>query len=298
MEATRYARVQSSVAPLRDACGVTRVASLRPSRSGVEHAFVDRQRMMASAVLEETRPGLMIFAAHAQFGHLGRLWLEASASPRACSLGRHDGVDLALPLDDALSLRHVLFVVRRGPRGVRFTVLELSATDGLTLEGGPPVRRVDAEGMVILTLSAFTLFCVPTGEPLPWLADAPRPWSSLLPRVTLQVVPSAAVPSRSRGTGVLRVTGRCERQERRVDAAALERGVLIGRDPRCDVVIANQTVSRVHAALLLIDGDAVLADAGSTNGLWRAGVEVGVAALRERAELELGEQISLRWSLT
>ncbi|MFZ5444159.1 MAG: FHA domain-containing protein [Myxococcota bacterium] len=264
MEATRYARVQSSVAPLRDACGVTRVASLRPSRSGVEHAFVDRQRMMASALLEET----------------------------------HDGVDLALPLDDALSLRHVLFVVRRGPRGVRFTVLGLSATDGLTLEGGPPVRRVDAEGMVILTLSAFTLFCVPTGEPLPWLADAPRPWSSLLPRVTLQVVPSAAVPSRSRGTGVLRVTGRCERQERRVDAAALERGVLIGRDPRCDVVIANQTVSRVHAALLLIDGDAVLADAGSTNGLWRAGVEVGVAALRERAELELGEQISLRWSLT
>ena len=43
---------------------------------------------------------------------------------------------------------------------------------------------------------------------------------------------------------------------------------LIGRDPGCDIVVADDRVSWRHAVLRLEDGRWVLADNGSTNGIF------------------------------
>ncbi|MQA83289.1 MAG: FHA domain-containing protein [Streptosporangiales bacterium] len=43
-------------------------------------------------------------------------------------------------------------------------------------------------------------------------------------------------------------------------------GLVIGRDPACDLTVSDSTVSRLHAELRWRDGEWVLADLGSRNG--------------------------------
>ncbi len=109
-EGTRFAKVEALVAPFRQSDG-TRAASAMGHPSTVAALFRDMQGMMASALQGELREGLFVFAAHRRYGHVARLWLQATSTPRAGMIGRHDAVDLALPLDDSLSLRHLMFVV-------------------------------------------------------------------------------------------------------------------------------------------------------------------------------------------
>ena len=45
-----------------------------------------------------------------------------------------------------------------------------------------------------------------------------------------------------------------------------EAGITVGRDPACDVVLADARVSGRHAWIVLVDGQAVLRDLNSTNG--------------------------------
>jgi ABC transport system ATP-binding/permease protein len=49
---------------------------------------------------------------------------------------------------------------------------------------------------------------------------------------------------------------------------------LIGRDPECDIVIADARVSWHHAVLRLENGRWLLADSGSTNGTYAGGRRV------------------------
>jgi len=53
-----------------------------------------------------------------------------------------------------------------------------------------------------------------------------------------------------------------------VDDAMAKRGVLIGRGERCEVVIFDGFVSRVHAVALSIDGVPHLIDCGSSKSVW------------------------------
>jgi hypothetical protein len=291
MDGTRYARVQPSVRPFRsvDGTAVPRIPKLR-ARS-VEALFSEQQRLMASAVAEQARPGLFVFAAHTRLGHLGRLWLEASAEPRAGSIGRHDEVDLALPLDDSLSLRHLLFVVQRRDGVVRFAALDLDTPQGVRIESGQQVRLVEAVGVMVLQASEFIFFCVPTGQPLPWRPDAPHPWATLLPRAACRVETQGAPPGR-RLAGRLEVDGR----PHALSADGLSRGVLLGRAARCDVVLSDDGVSRVHAVLLRFGGAALIIDAGSTNGTWCGETEVAIAPLTDGARFTLGAENEIRWN--
>ena len=292
IEGTRIARVQATVAPLRQ-CGVTHISSLRSLRTPRE-AFCSKQRMMASAVREERRPGLFVFAAHAHYGHVARLWLEASPTPRAGTIGRHDAVDLALPLDDALSLRHLLFVVRRDGKGVRFQVIDLETSNGLRLENDQRVRLAEASGPLILCASDFFFFCVPTGQPVPWDCDSPEPWASLKPRVVGRQVPHGEDPAEALA-GRLEVNTPERARNLSFSSAALRRGVLIGRADRCDVVIPVHTVSRVHVVLLQLDDGLWVMDAGSTNGTWRDDEELKIARMSEGAPVRLGNEVELGW---
>lgn len=66
--------------------------------------------------------------------------------------------------------------------------------------------------------------------------------------------------------------------------------LLVGRHPACDVVLADDSVSRRHAQLTFRDGVWVLQDLASTNGTTVNGERVGRAALRAGDIVALGNQ--------
>jgi FHA domain len=67
--------------------------------------------------------------------------------------------------------------------------------------------------------------------------------------------------------------------------------LVVGRHPGCDVVVADETVSRRHAQLTFRDGGWVLQDLRSTNGTRLNGQYVGRCRLRPGDQLGLGHQV-------
>jgi hypothetical protein len=65
--------------------------------------------------------------------------------------------------------------------------------------------------------------------------------------------------------------------------------LIVGRDPVCDVVLSDHSVSRRHARLLFRDGSWVLQDLSSTNGTVVNDVRVGRCELRPGDLVSLGE---------
>ena len=60
------------------------------------------------------------------------------------------------------------------------------------------------------------------------------------------------------------------------DTGALlcEGEVVIGRSPYCSMVIDNETLSRVHAAVSMVDDGVEIRDLGSSNGTYVNGVRI------------------------
>jgi hypothetical protein len=66
--------------------------------------------------------------------------------------------------------------------------------------------------------------------------------------------------------------------------------LLVGRHPRCDVVVPDRSVSRRHARLTFRDGVWVLQDLASTNGTAVNGARVGRTTLHAGDIVTLGGQ--------
>jgi len=66
---------------------------------------------------------------------------------------------------------------------------------------------------------------------------------------------------------------------------------LVGRDPGCDVVVADPYVSRTHARIFYKDGKWYIVDLGSKNGTYVNGEDIKgreAVELREGAEIVIG----------
>ena len=63
--------------------------------------------------------------------------------------------------------------------------------------------------------------------------------------------------------------------------------LLLGRSSGCQLVFADDTVSRQHAELRVVDGRWILRDLGSSNGTWVNGRQV------MEAEVAAGDEVSL-----
>lgn len=72
---------------------------------------------------------------------------------------------------------------------------------------------------------------------------------------------------------------------RRFDASQT---IKIGRDPACEIVIANPNVSRQHAELRVRDGEWVLFDANSTQGIHVNGRRISEQIIADTTEVALG----------
>jgi hypothetical protein len=66
--------------------------------------------------------------------------------------------------------------------------------------------------------------------------------------------------------------------------------LLVGRDPACDVVLSDPSVSRRHAQLMFRDGAWMLQDLASTNGTAVNGQRVGRTTLRAGDTISLGDE--------
>jgi hypothetical protein len=75
-----------------------------------------------------------------------------------------------------------------------------------------------------------------------------------------------------------------------LDWSGAQRELLVGRAPRCDITLADQTVSRRHARLLFRDGEWIVQDLRSRNGVTLNGARVGRSRLRPGDRLGLGLQ--------
>ena len=74
-----------------------------------------------------------------------------------------------------------------------------------------------------------------------------------------------------------------------LDPAQLVSGrIVIGRSSGCDLVVADDTVSRRHAALELTEGAWRLRDLGSSNGTWVNGRRAADVEVWPGDELQLG----------
>jgi hypothetical protein len=113
------------------------------------------------------------------------------------------------------------------------------------------------------------------------IADLPEP--TIARRVLLDTVASW-----SRISAEISRTWRAPRLPRMI--LPLRANVVIGRSPRADFIVADQTASSTHA-LLTYDGNAwTLKDAGSTNGTFLNGWRITDSILvRPGDELTIGE---------
>jgi hypothetical protein len=101
--------------------------------------------------------------------------------------------------------------------------------------------------------------------------EAASPWRRRLARLApRRAAPSLALP------GAAAVAG-----------ARIE----LGRSPSCQIVFADDTVSRRHATLLVRDGAWFVRDRESTNGTWVNGRRVCEAEVRPGDELRLGDVV-------
>jgi hypothetical protein len=76
-----------------------------------------------------------------------------------------------------------------------------------------------------------------------------------------------------------------------LDWSGAREELLIGRNPACDVVMADVSVSRWHARLTFRDGSWIVQDLQSTNGTRLNGRYVGRCQVRPGDELALGDQL-------
>ncbi|MHB8876046.1 MAG: FHA domain-containing protein, partial [Myxococcaceae bacterium] len=286
--------------------------------------FNHHQRRLHQLLRDYPKPGVAVFALHHQKGIAGHLWLEATEQLRAGTIGRHSKVDLHLPDDEELSLRHLLVLVRRTAGALHLRIADLATPAGFQAEEGGVLRAVTANGTLVLRAASYSLFVLPTGEPPPWDPAAADPWLTLPQRAVVAEARVARSPlsrrQRARETSVTFVAGPAEpgpgpmrdegeavegmlvitnddaEQRLSVGASALERGIILGRYSRCsgDTSMMTDAVSRVHAMLIAVEGDAYLVDAGSTNGVFAGKVEVKCAAVEAGCEFSLGG-MTVRW---
>ncbi len=69
---------------------------------------------------------------------------------------------------------------------------------------------------------------------------------------------------------------------------------VLGRNPTCDVVLLDSTVSRLHARIYFSDGEWFIEDLGSTNGTLVDGVEIkgkGPVRLKDGSRITVGKSV-------
>ena len=173
-------------------------------------------------------------------------------------VGHRDGADLILR-DDEVSGRHLRLTLVGGAA----TIEDLDSTNGTFLNGEPLVGRRKVRSGDRIALGVTVLEYV-----------AP--------------VPSGGAGTSPEPLGSLRVTGGPDAG----GEASVSTTVTIGRNPDCDLVLSDDEVSRHHARVSMVDGEALVEDLGSTHGTFVNGEPLLVRhALEPGDRIEIGQAV-------
>jgi hypothetical protein len=252
---------------------------------------------------------------------------------RTLVIGRHDHADIAVQSDKSLSLRHAMVILKIDAAGKPFVrVLDLRSIFGVRDADNTPHLSVASNGPVALRLADTALFVVPQvnsadGAPIDLSTStfATVTWPAVNPYVPeddpeshLRELSShsrcstaVSVIADLRGVPPMVSRGPQEAVNFSINGKThscpvqpylLRAGILIGRYERCDISAQNipmpQTVSRVHALLISIDGGVHLFDAGSQNGIVVDGLHVKQLPLTHGVSVtvKLGE-LEMKWGI-
>ncbi len=120
----------------------------------------------------------------------------------------------------------------------------------------------------------------------PPVSDAPTEVRSPRPRISDRVRRNAALTAEQLSPGrYLAIEDGGEVVVISVGEGALR----IGRGIGADVVLEDRSVSRRHAVITCRDGEVVLLDDRSLNGVWVNGERVGQATLRDGDAIAVGD---------
>lgn len=230
---------------------------------------------------------------------------EALSIHHGCELrvvGRHQRSALRVETDSAMSLRHGLCLLNRAGTGEIITrVLDLSSSGGILTEDEKQHRSLASSGPLALRMGQSCLFVVyrrdlrdgnlPSFESIAWgtpieskgkslveseLGIRARTNKSKFASVTLRGLPAddwygtSSLESETAATLMFESEGKC--QQLVLSQARLRSGCLIGRDLRCHInserVNLSTAISRLHCLLIEIDGQPMLVDIASTNGIY------------------------------
>jgi hypothetical protein len=309
----------------------------RPNRLEVEDAFVRGYEAIRSQHDGLSGPGVVV-AVVSSNGFEGAATVSARRDAiNVLTIGRHSHSNLFLAGDPSMSLRQGALIVYPFVPGepVRFRILDLRASVPFVDERDTPFEALEANGPVFLRSGTNVFLVFPKRDDAPpWPASAEEAWKAIPERTYLEQVGlesadrPADVPPEPRAdwsssTLVLALPGpfmhsekllhtgeiprghlviRCEDREMRMTlgAAAVARGVLLGRYDRCDgserAVLATPSISRVHALVIELAGKLYVVDAGSTNGVWQDHERVPLARLAAGEPVALaGTVATLEW---
>jgi len=290
-------------------------------------AFNRHHLEMLALLQQHGRPGVMLFVVSPR-GLVGHAWAATTDRLRTVSIGRHSSCQFPLGASEFVSLRQVLVLVGRAGDPWRARVIDLSTEWGFSDETGFRHRHVAFDRVAVLGVPGFWLFFLVTGTGLRWNPAEASPWDTLVPREyrlessverarprlprreerERSLVTSFRAPlgfwsrelvqagESSDGALVIRTAQSVGRFA--VGPDALERGVLLGRDPRCGSLGFRLpgTVSRVHGLVLGVGGEVFLADAGSTNGIWSGRAPVRIARMDSGQVFRLGpDAVEVEW---
>ncbi len=232
-------------------------------------------------------------------------------------VGRHSCCDVVLDRDPEIALRQLLVRAERDSEGApMLRLLDLNTSLPVRLADGSAVSSALICGPVAVRLGRYSLVALPNGteappdpmpEPIvehctgsPYRVAASRPLGtshvSIVPRASMldEVAPAAR--------GVARITLVGSRSSASLDLSdeMLDRGILVGRAPKCHVrlsPILDTSISRVHL-LVLRERDRVFAfDLASMNGTFANHRRLRRIELDRPMTLTLGTaHIALHWS--
>lgn len=253
----------------------------------------------------------------------------------AAIVGRHDACDLFLDKHASLALRHLAVVLdpvtsyKRGESSVRYRVLDLRTETGFSDEHSRTMRGLRAEGPAFMRCASHAIFVLPLGDTTDWPQSGLDAWSMLPERVyfdEMQCRPEGSLTAmpldvhtrrsfvyRTHGprdtgqglvqragdsAGTLEIIGETRRGTLQVSDQTLRDGILLGRYARCDGagMLEDQSMSRVHALLLLIENTLLIVDTASRNGTFLPGFPPArVIAVPGNSDINLGKHTRIRW---
>jgi pSer/pThr/pTyr-binding forkhead associated (FHA) protein len=189
----------------------------------------------------------------------------------AVTVGRHASCDLWLDANTA-SRRHLVIVAF----GTSIASVDLRSSLGTI---SAPLSPAPGAPLVVLIGDVFVVAAVAgPGQALPALPAGPA-----LPEAGLVLRPPPRVSALVHA-GVTHID------------LPFDNGILIGRSERSDVIVLDEGVSRLHAALLRIDGVPVIVDVGSSNGTHvrrSNGSEVALGPARRACALVTGDVVEV-----